>query len=110
MLKIIGNETIGIFCRRDLLREAAETADNSDLLAAWSQRPLKTGLRDFASGKCMISNDGRPFRHHEREVRVYDRLAVERAILAGIGLAHAKQSSPPTKKGRPFLSLPLFAE
>src|SRR5262245_43576346 len=90
MLKIIGNKTIGIFCRRHLLRETSETIDDPDLLAAWSQRLLETGLRDFAGSKGMIGHHCRPFSHHEREVRVRDCLAVERAILAGIGLADAK--------------------
>src|SRR4029450_6313826 len=35
MLEIIGNETTSIFCRRNLLREAPETVDDADLLAAW---------------------------------------------------------------------------
>jgi hypothetical protein len=47
MLEIVGNETTGIFCRRNLFREASETADNSDLLPARPEWPLETGLRDF---------------------------------------------------------------
>jgi hypothetical protein len=41
-----------------------------DLLAAWSQRLLETGLRDFAGSKGMIGHHGWSFSHHEREVRV----------------------------------------
>src|SRR5262245_35911020 len=36
VLKIIGNEAAGIFCRRNLLRETSETVDDADLLAARS--------------------------------------------------------------------------
>jgi hypothetical protein len=38
VLKIIGNEAAGIFCRRNLLRETSETVDDPDLLAARSQK------------------------------------------------------------------------
>src|SRR5215813_1265894 len=36
VLKIIGNEAAGIFCRRNLLRETSKTVDDADLLAARS--------------------------------------------------------------------------
>src|SRR5262249_22038876 len=107
VLKIIGNEAAGIFCRRNLLRETSETVDDPDLLAARSQRRLETCLRDFAGGKSMIGHNGRPFRHHEREVRVYDRLAVERAILASIGFTRAKAVLTSNEKRQAILELAL---
>ena len=45
--------------------------------------------------------------HHEREVRVHDRLAVERAILAGIGLAHAKTVFSANEERQAILELAL---
>src|SRR5262249_60735986 len=68
----------------------SNTVEDPNLLAAWSQRLLETGLRDFAGSKGMITHHGWSFSHHEREVRIHDCLAVERAILASIGFAHAK--------------------
>ncbi len=55
----------------------------------------------------MIGHDGRPFRHHEREVRVHDGLAVERAILAGIGFTHAKTVLSPNEERQAILELTL---
>ncbi len=38
----------------------------------------------------MIGDDRRAFRHHERQVRLHDRLSVEGAVLTGSGLARAE--------------------
>src|SRR3981081_2533460 len=110
VLEIIENEAAGVLCRRNFVGETPEPVDDPDLLAGWPQRCFETALCDLASGEGMVGNDGRAFRHHEREVRVQDCLSVKRPILAGSGLARAKAILAPTKKGRPFLSLPLFAE
>src|SRR5713226_6013319 len=90
MLKIIENKAAGIFRRWNSVRETSEAVDDPDFLAARPQRLLESAQRDLAGGKGVIGNDGRAFRHHEREVRVHDRLSVERAILASSGFAHAK--------------------
>ena len=90
VLEIIGNEAAGVLCRRNFVRETPEPVDDPDLLAAWPQRFFETALCDLAGGEGMVGNDGRPFGHHEREVRVQDCLSVKRPILASSGLAHAK--------------------
>jgi hypothetical protein len=74
---------------------------------ARSQRRLETGLRDFAGSKGMTGHDGRPFRHHEREVRIHDGLAVERAILAGIGFTYAKAVLSAYEERQAILELAL---
>src|SRR6516162_3232439 len=38
MLKIIGDEVTGIFCRRNVLWKTSKTVDDPDLLAAWWHR------------------------------------------------------------------------
>ena len=107
MLKIVGDEATGIFRRRNLLGETSQTVDDPDLLAARSQRRLETRLRYFAGGKGMIGHNGRAFSHHEREVRVHERLAVERAILASIGFARAKTVLSANEEGLASLELAL---
>ena len=90
VLEFIGNEAAGVLCRRNFVRGTPEPVDDPDLLAAWPQRFFETALCDLAGGEGMVSNEGRPFGHHEREVRVQDCLSVKRPILASSGLAHAK--------------------
>jgi hypothetical protein len=65
-----------------------------NLLAAWSQRLLETGLRDFAGSKGMIGHHGWSFSHHEREVRVRDCLAETVPGLHSSGFAHRAPAGP----------------
>src|SRR6516225_5071061 len=57
--------------------------------------------------KGMITHHGWSFSHHEREVRVRDCLAVERAILAGIGFADAKTVLSANEERKAVLELAL---
>src|SRR3981189_1554476 len=70
VLEIIENEVAGVLCRRNFFGETPEPVDDPDLLAAWPQRIFETAFCDLAGGEGMVGNDGGPFRHHEREIRV----------------------------------------
>src|SRR6202051_3810211 len=85
VLEIVGNEAAGVLRRGKFVGKTPEPGNDPDLLASWSQRLFETALCDLAGGEGMVSNDGRPFGHHEREVRVQDCLSVKRPILASSG-------------------------
>jgi hypothetical protein len=55
----------------------------------------------------MIGNDGRPFRHHERKLRVHDRLSVQCAILASSGFARAKTILSADEERQTLKSTPI---
>ena len=55
----------------------------------------------------MIDYDRRSFCHHEREVRVHDRLSIERAVLAGGGFERAKTILSANEERQALLELAL---
>src|SRR5689334_10280117 len=55
----------------------------------------------------MVGDDGRPFGHHERELRVYDRRSIECAILPSGGFARAETIFSANEEGQTFLELAL---
>ena len=65
--------------------KAAEAVENADDLVGGAQRRLERRLPDAAGGEGVVGDDRRLRRHHQRQIGVEDRLAVERAeIAAGI--------------------------
>jgi hypothetical protein len=110
VFEIIGNEAAGVLCRRNVVRETPEPADDPDPLAAWPQRFFEAALCDLAGSEGMVSNDGRP------SAIMSDRFASKIAFRSSAPYwptavwRMQKQSSPPTKKGRAFFSRSLFAE
>src|SRR5262249_46288802 len=91
MIEIIGDIGTGVLRPGHFLWETAETIENANNLASWQQRLFERCLPDPSAGEGVIGNDGGAFRHHQHEIRIEDRFAIERTELtAGGGATDAK--------------------
>ena len=81
----------GVLLRRHVVGETTKALGiDADDLGRRLQRLFERGLADAAGGEGMIGDDRRLRRHHQRQVGVQNRLAVERAELAAGIAANAE--------------------
>src|SRR5262245_19349127 len=108
MLEIIGYEFSGVLWRCDFLREAPEAIHDTNFLCCVSKWLFKAALRNFPGGESMICDDRRLLGHHEQQVGIHDRLPIQRAVLAAIGIdPRAETVFPSDEEWQLVLELPL---
>src|SRR3974390_2184050 len=100
MLEVVWNERSRILRLRNFFRETAETVDNTDLFLRVAKWLFEPTLRHLAGRERVIGDDCRLLRHHKQQIGVQDRLPIERAVLAAIGIeSRAETVFPPMKNG-----------
>src|SRR5215468_7460262 len=90
VIKVVRDVTTCFLFGWHLFGKAAHAVKNADDLRRRAQRRLERSLPDAAGRESVIGDDSRLWRHHQRQTRIQNSLAVERAKLSLPDAAYAK--------------------